>query len=167
MHVNYFFDGFDDTCNYGKYSDGTFPPFLGRIVPTRSKINSSFSSSPMLSHNFSWEIRKTYIRPALQWVLRGLIRSAHLVEMKSHVSTGKLPGTRSDDRWLLLNNAYYYSNSIIPFHTLDVKELHRRKRSEIVSARNNEDEVELSDYEKLRAERVARNAERLKKLGLV
>jgi hypothetical protein len=42
----------------------------------------------------------------------------------------------------------------------------RRLRANNEEAASSEDEAELSAYEKLRAERVARNAERLKALGL-
>jgi hypothetical protein len=44
--------------------------------------------------------------------------------------------------------------------------MQRRRRGNIPREEESEEEVEMSEYEKLRAERVARNAERLKALGL-
>merc|ERR1712161_117539 len=96
----------NEIFEYGKFNDGTFPPYLGRIVPTQEGM-------------------------------------------------------------ILVNHVYFQCNSIIPLDILDAKEMQRRKRSENASTvAQEEDEVELSEYEKLRAERVARNQERLKMLGL-
>ena len=58
-----------------------------------------------------------------------------------------------------------------PFEVLDVKEMQRRKRAEALTEKEQKEEeereaVELSAYEKMRADRVARNKERLKLLGL-
>jgi hypothetical protein len=63
---------------------------------------------------------------------------------------------------------YYIDETLQPFETLNLKEISRRKRANDVldQASSANDEVELSAYEKARAERVARNAERLQSLGL-
>jgi hypothetical protein len=47
-----------------------------------------------------------------------------------------------------------------------VRGLQRRKRAGNIAEEEEEDDYEMSEYERLRAERVARNAERLKALGL-
>ena len=68
---------------------------------------------------------------------------------------------------IIPNHVYCYDSTLKPFEQLDVKELQREKRAnQGAGASESEDEVELSEYEKLRAERVARNNERLKMLGL-
>ena len=130
--------------DYGSYVNTSFPPFLGRVMP---------SLGPENVEDVTWEIRTPYVLPAIRWVLRGLVDSGHLTEVGAGV--------------LLTNNIYYADDSLQPFDVLDVKEMQRRKRANAASGEEeSEEEVEMSEYEKLRAERVARNAERLKALGL-
>ena len=129
----------------GIYTDGSFPPYLGRIVP----------SSPQ-SVDVTWEIRAQFVVPALRWVLRGLVQSEHLVEWEPFSLS-----SYETDCTLLANHAYYHNEAKTPFEILDV----RRKKANAVEEEEVE-EVELSAYEKMRAERVARNKEKLKALGL-
>lgn len=129
---------------YGSYADSSFPPFLGRVIP---------SLSPGKLEDVTWEIRAPYVLPAIRWILRGLIHSGHLSEVEPDV--------------LMTNDIYFADDSQQPFDVLDMKEMQRRKRANAASEEEeSEEEVEMSEYEKLRAERVARNAERLKALGL-
>ena len=100
--------------------------------------------------NGTWEIRSQYVNAAVRWVLRGLVASNHL-----HL----------DDNQYLVNNAYYIDPLVDPLDQLDTREIQKRKKT-AKAEESDEEEVELSAYEKLRAERVARNAERLKALGL-
>jgi len=160
----------NEIFEYGKFNDGTFPPYLGRIVPTKCPHSlSSKSYGEFAYDNVSWEIRTPFVIPALRWVIRGLINSGHLVELEP-LSLGRTDGggiIPTQEGMILVNHVYFQCNSIIPLDILDAKEMQRRKRSENASTvAQEEDEVELSEYEKLRAERVARNQERLKMLGL-
>jgi hypothetical protein len=129
---------------YGSYVNGSFPPFLGRVFP---------SVAPYVQSAVTWEIRAPYVIPAIRWVLRGLIHSGHITELDSGV--------------ILTNGIYFTDASQRPFDELDVKEMQRRKRANTAGEESeSEEEFEMSEYEKLRAQRVARNAERLKALGL-
>jgi len=132
----------------GRYSDDSFPPYLGRVVPA-SGVDDGV-----------WEIREPYIVPAIQWVIRGLINSSHLTAIDD---AGSDPVNTNA---VIVNNAYYVDVNSEPFEVLDSRELNRRKRADQEADVSSEEEVELSEYEKQRAERVARNAERLKALGL-
>jgi hypothetical protein len=80
------------------------------------------------------------------------VHSGHLTEVDTDV--------------LLTNDVYFTDDSQQPYDILDMKEMQRRRRGNIPREEESEEEVEMSEYEKLRAERVARNAERLKALGL-
>ena len=138
-----------DTASHdgvGLYSDGSFPPFLGRIIP---------NGNPSCN-DVAWEIRPNFVVPALRWVLRGLIASEHLAEWESSSLS-----SYESETILLTNHAYYYNEAKVPYEVLDS----RRKKSN-VAEEEEEEEVELSAYEKMRAERVARNKEKLKALGL-
>jgi hypothetical protein len=65
---------------------------------------------------------------------------------------------------LTSSNAYYWNkSSIIPF---DIEEVVKKRQSKVAESESEEEEVELSEYEKARLERVARNQERLRQLGL-
>ena len=140
----------DDELPIGSFSYGSFPPFLGRMVPVS-----------LAKHGkFSWEIRAPFQVPALRWVIRGLIQSGHIGELEPLEQESMASGV------IMANHVYYTDNSLQPFEVLDSKELARRRRANNEEAESSEDEVELSAYEKLRAERVARNTERLKALGL-
>jgi hypothetical protein len=110
--------------------------------------------APDKLEDVTWEIRDSYVLPAIHWVLRGLVQSGHLAELDTDV--------------LLTNDIYFSDDSQQPFDVLDMKEMQRRKRATLAGydEQESEEEVEMSEYEKLRAERVARNAERLKALGL-
>eukprot|EP00934_Nitzschia_sp_Nitz4_P001004 Nitzschia sp. Nitz4//scaffold34_size148208//129444//134234//NITZ4_002995-RA/size148208-processed-gene-0.55-mRNA-1//-1//CDS//3329548840//1004//frame0 len=133
--------------NYGEYTNGSFPPYLGHVVPNAS------------ANDLSWEIRAPFVVPALRWVLRGLVNSGHLTAMD--------PLTPDFSSGVLLSNDIYYCDSSIqPFEVLDLRELQRKKRAVKTGESESEEELEMSEYEKARAERVARNAERLKALGL-
>lgn len=138
----------------GMYADGSFPPYLGRVVPLSMSYDVSDAGS------LQWEIRETYLVQALRWVLRGLIQSEHVHEYES-VETAKDSGT------ILPNHVYYLDPQQEALDVVDSKELSRRKRATNAAAEVSSDEdVEMSEYEKMRAERVSRNAERLKALGL-
>ncbi|GAX12049.1 hypothetical protein FisN_8Lh149 [Fistulifera solaris] len=143
-----------DCSEVGLYAEGSFPPYLGRVVPLSTNYDLNDAGSQQ------WEIRETYLVPALRWVLRGLIHSEHVHEYES-VETAKDSGT------ILPNHVYYLDPQLEPLDVVDSKELTRRKRATNAAAEESSDEdVELSAYEKMRAERVSRNAERLKALGL-
>jgi len=79
-------------------------------------------------------------------------------------------GTSNNDTsagMIVTNDIYYWDPESTPFQILDTRVLQRKKRAGgKFDDESSEDEVEVSEYEKLRAERVARNAERLKALGL-
>jgi hypothetical protein len=133
--------------SFGLYANGSFPPYLGRVVPITGLTE------------VSWEIRAPFVVPALRWVLRGLIHSGHLTAvepMTTDLSSGII----------MTNDIYYWDTSLQPFEVLDLKELQRKKRTNKEMDDESEEDIELSEYETLRAERVARNAERLKALGL-
>jgi hypothetical protein len=137
----------EEGSSIGLYSVGAFPPYLGRVVPVTGKSE------------LSWEVRTAFLIPALRWVLRGLIQSDHLTTIEP-MSTDMTSGV------VLTNDAYYFDAKMTPFEVLNLKELQRRKRANKSDDEESEEDIELSEYEKLRAERVARNAERLKALGL-
>ena len=173
----------------GTYASGSFPPYLGRVI---SSSSSSFSSSDgdnggcsSISPSIVWEIREQYLIPALRWIMRGLVRSGHLDEVDGSLSEGALEdaalrsGTSLGSGIVVPNHEYYYNNNNIsnenvrPFDVLDEKEI-LRKRRQIAAADGSggggaetvDEKVELSEYEQMRAARVARNADRLKALGL-
>ncbi|KAL3916572.1 MAG: hypothetical protein SGILL_005115 [Bacillariaceae sp.] len=132
---------------YGAYVNGAFPPYLGRVAPSKN------------SHGMMWEIRSNFAVPALRWIIRGLINSGHLTAvepMTSDVTSGVV----------IKNDIYFWDPKEQPFEVLDVRGLQRRKRAGNVAAEESEDEYEMNEYERLRAERVQRNADRLKMLGL-
>lgn len=138
----------------GLFSEGSFPPYMGRVVP---------EVGPGTDDNIrvTWEVRAPYVVPALRWVLRGLIQSEHLTTVE------EMPTDSSSGGAIVANHAYHLDPSLNPFEIVDQKEMQRRKRAnQEEEEEDSEDEIELSEYEKLRAERVARNAERLKALGL-
>jgi len=143
-----------DVGNIGRFSDGSFPPYLGRVVPLHSPCDQSAETV--------WEIRPPYVLAALRWVIRGLIQSEHLSEVEGMTTDNLNSGV------VLANHVYFWDSSLDPFDVLDQKELQRRKRANQDGGGNDEseEEIELSEYEKLRLARVARNAERLKALGL-
>jgi hypothetical protein len=138
-----------DGNSFGMYEGASFPPYLGRIVPIADD-----------STEVSWEIRDSFVVPALRWILRGLIASGHLTELEPMVAN-------TSQGILITNDVYFNDGKLQPFEILDLKELQKRKRANRESNDSESDEdIELSEYEKLRAQRVARNAERLKALGL-
>lgn len=132
----------------GIYTDGSFPPYLGRIVP-------SMKSSSQ-GHDVTWEIRAQFVVPAIRWILRGLVHSEHFTEWEPF----SLQSYETESA-LLVNHAYYQNDARIPYEVLVA-----RKKNVAEQEEEEEEEVELSAYEKMRAERVARNAEKLKALGL-
>jgi hypothetical protein len=131
---------------YGSFAGASFPPYLGRVVP-----------SSLEGEDLSWEIRSDYVVPAVRWILRGLIQSGHLTEIEP--LTLDAPHTSG---MVMTSDVYFCDHSQRPFDLLEL----RRKKKDEGEGDSSEDEIELSEYEKLRAERVARNAERLKMLGL-
>lgn len=153
--------------NLGKYAEGSFPPYLGRVIP-------AFTSMPDYSDNVVWEIREQYMIPALRWILRGLVKSGHLEEVDGSLSEGAVAEDVRGAAFsfgagvVVPNHEYYYNEKFAPFEVLNEKEILRKRRLGMVADddSSSEEEVELSAYEKMRAERVARNAERLKALGL-
>ncbi len=154
----------------GKYADGSFPPYLGRILPSSSS-SSSFDCEE--DDAIVWEIREQYLIPALRWVLRGLVRSGHLEEVDSSLSEGVLDDAQTRTYFgagiVMPSHEYYYNQNYSPLDVLDEKEILRKRRQTAVAVdddKGSKEEVELSEYEQMRAERVARNAERLKALGL-
>jgi hypothetical protein len=135
------------TGKYGMYTNGSFPPYLGHVSPFKNR------------HSVMWEIRSPLVVPAIRWVIRGLIHSGHLTAlepMTSDITSGVM----------IKNDIYYWDPTLQPFEVLDVRGLQRRKRADNAEEDESEDDFEMSDYEKARAERVARNAERLRSLGL-
>lgn len=128
---------------YKFYNKDIFPPFLGNISPLTGK----------------WEIRSHLVLPALLWVVRGMIHSGYL-----GCDDGTTANNLTSLTPLTLSNAYYWNkSSIIPF---DIEEVVKKHQSKVVESESEEEEVELSEYEKARLERVARNQERLRQLGL-
>ena len=82
-------------------------------------------------------------------------------------STTRDSSTTKDSSTILPNHVYYLDPEQEPLEVVDSKELTRRKRATNAAAEASSDEdIELSAYEKMRAERVSRNADRLKALGL-
>jgi Bromodomain. len=132
---------------FGIYSDGSFPPFLGRVVPETSQK----------SFDVTWEIRSPFVIPALRWVIRGLVASGHLSEWEKFSLS-----SYENEALILANHAYFYNETKAPYDVLQTK----RKKTATLEDEEEEEEVELSAYEKMRAERVARNREKLKALGL-
>jgi len=142
---------------FALYSSGSFPPYLGRVVPSKNQ------------HGFTWEIRPPFAVPALRWVIRGLVVSGHLTAIEPMFGgSGGLSNHDASSGVILSNDVYYWNpETCRPFEVLDTRVLQRKKRAgKFDGDDSSEDEVEMSEYEKLRAERVARNAERLKALGL-
>jgi len=131
------------SLNYGSFHKHIFPPYLGRVCPKTCK----------------WEIRSQSLQEAVRWVIQGLLQSGHL--------GGDIDGI-STSTSITISNAYYASYKVV--RPLDVVETLNRKSG----GKNNKDEdiveeendIEISAYEAARRERVARNQERLKALGL-
>ena len=104
------------------------------------------------------------ISSSLRWIPCGLFLSGHLVEWEP----ASLESNVEAEASVMTNHVYYQNKLFVPLGVLDVKEMQRRKR---IGANEKEEEeeketVELSAYEKMRAECVARDKERLKELGL-
>eukprot|EP00543_Licmophora_paradoxa_P005523 CAMPEP_0202442058 /NCGR_PEP_ID=MMETSP1360-20130828/1543_1 /ASSEMBLY_ACC=CAM_ASM_000848 /TAXON_ID=515479 /ORGANISM="Licmophora paradoxa, Strain CCMP2313" /LENGTH=872 /DNA_ID=CAMNT_0049057301 /DNA_START=30 /DNA_END=2648 /DNA_ORIENTATION=- len=132
----------------GVYEKNSFPPYLGRLVPT---------GGPTASDS-TWEIREDYVVAAVRWVLRGLIGSGHLAALEPLSLDAPL-----SSGVIMANDIYYFNPTLKPFDQL---ELRRKKKDAEGGGDSSEEEIELSEYEKLRKDRVARNQERLKMLGL-
>jgi hypothetical protein len=125
-----------------------FPPYLGRVCPTTGR----------------WEIRTSCLYPALRWVIQGLIYSGHLgAEFGRNFPDEGSPSL--DQSHVFVSNAYYYNKAQRrPFDLL--RPPPKNKSNQAAEEEESEEEVELSEYEKARLDRVARNQERLKLLGL-
>ena len=139
-------------ADWGMYSDTGFPPYLGSVLTETTTSRDRVSST--------WQIRSSFLVPALRWIIRGLIQSEHLGDLEPVTLESLQSGV------VVSNHAYFVDSLMEPFEVLDLRELQRRKRANMDDAEESEDDIELSEYEKLRQERVARNAERLKALGL-
>jgi len=128
------------------FANNVFPPWLGSVAHGR------------------WEIRPPYINSAVQWVLRGLVESGHIIE------TDELGG--GSNGAVMLANAYWRGYSA--FDVLDdgnkraaaVKKSRKAEEEEALERQKEKEASEMGEYERMRAERVARNQERLKALGL-
>lgn len=149
----------------GTYANGSFPPYLGRVLPSSSSDGEDGDA-------IVWEIREQYLIPALRWVLRGLVWSGHLNEVDYSLSEGVLEDAPSRSHYgagtVTPSHEYYYNQTFAPFDVLDEKEIMRKRRQGAAADAAPPPEIaaELSEYEQMRAARVARNAERLKALGL-
>ncbi|GMH91333.1 hypothetical protein TL16_g12027 [Triparma laevis f. inornata] len=148
---------------FNKNFHNNFPPYLGSV-----------GEDP--KGGIVWEIRKAHIVPALRHVLRGMIQSGHVFEIESIGVNKNSPGGGT------VSAANYYIPSV-PFSILPRKPpSNKGKRKKLngpgyVAEGESEDGpgeekvedepvVEMSDYEKARVERVARNNAYLKSLGL-
>lgn len=168
-------EGFASTV--GTFADDSFPPYLGRIVPVTTGVASDLSGPSrdgmalIDNANVVWEIREPFLGAAIRWVIRGLVRSGHLSEVEPMDGTsGDLRGPEKVDSSgvVIASNAYCRDASNVPYDVLDVREMMRKRRMERQAEEesSSEEEVEMSAYEKMRLERVKRNEERLKALGL-
>ena len=168
-------EGFASTV--GTFADDLFPPYLGRIVPVTTGVASDLSGPSrdgmalIDNANVVWEIREPFLGAAIRWVIRGLVRSGHLSEVEPMDGTsGDLRGPEKVDSSgvVIASNAYCRDASNVPYDVLDVREMMRKRRMERQAEEesSSEEEVEMSAYEKMRLERVKRNEERLKALGL-
>ena len=132
----------------GIFTDSSFPPFLGRVVPN---VNDD-------TDQVTWEINPEFIVPAIRWVLRGLVASGHIIEWEQNSLS-----SYDNESLLLINHVYFYNGNKCPYEVL----VKRKKAMQAMEEEEeSEEEVEMSAYEKMRAERVARNKEKLKALGL-
>jgi Bromodomain len=131
---------------YGSFANGSFPPYLGRVLPC---------SVDGLGDK--WEIKSDYLLCAVRWIIRGLIQSGHVTEFEPLSIDAPLTSGV-----IMASDVYFCDETSQPFHMLEIR---RKKKDEGVDE-SSEDDIELSEYERLRAERVSRNAERLKILGL-
>lgn len=127
------------------FSKNVFPPYLGRICPLTKK----------------WEIRAQHVHRALRWIIQGMIHSGHL-GLENPKSTTETT-SHGDGYSVVISNAYFCNDTISPF---DVLRQTPRRNNLAEERAELKDEVELSEYEKARLDRVARNHERLKLLGL-
>jgi hypothetical protein len=142
--------GEETKSGVGIYSAGAFPPYLGSFFPLAEEGSGH------------WEIRSPLVVPALRWVIRGLVESEHLGSIEPLSEESTKTGV------VIPNNIYYYDDSLSPLDVCDQKEFSRRRKAQQEGAADSDEDegLELSEYEKLRQDRVARNAERLRALGL-
>jgi hypothetical protein len=112
------------------------------------------SASFATSDKVTWEIREECMVASLRWVIRGLIQSEHLTQFGPRKTLSGL-GV------IVPSHIYYIDESEVPFDILDVKELTHQKWATDAQDQSSEDEVQLSEYKKARAECVARNAQKL------
>jgi hypothetical protein len=109
-----------------------------------------------------WEIRKDLAQQALLHVLRGLVQSQHIFEV-SPISNPKEEG--------MVCVANYYLPGV-PYSVYP--KIDRRKRLKLegasasgpVGGESSDEEEEMTEYEKARAEKMARNKAFLQSLGL-
>ena len=154
-----------------QYANGSFPPYLGRVVPMIPICQKDGEVKGQKNYvpTQKWEIRESFVLPALRWIIRGLLYSEHLVQVADGSGSPLLEPllSQSENALLLPNHVYFIDDSTAPFDVLDIKEMTRRKKQRnTATTEDSEDEIELSEYEKARAERVARNTQRLQALGL-
>ena len=126
-----------------------WPPYLGRIGQNDTG-------------GMVWEIRKDLAQQALLHVLRGLVQSQHIFEV-SPISNPKEEG--------MVCVANYYLPGV-PYSVYP--KIDRRKRLKLegasasgpVGGESSDEEEEMTEYEKARAEKMARNKAFLQSLGL-
>jgi Bromodomain len=162
-------DAKDASNVIAQYSSGSFPPFLGRVVPMIPLCQKSEEGEASCVPMQKWEIRESMVLPALRWIIRGLLYSEHLVQIADGSGNPLRESllSQSENTVVLANHVYFIDDTETPFDVLDIKEMTRRKKQRnAATTEDSEDEVELSEYEKARAERVARNTQRLQALGL-
>ena len=151
----------------GTFTNGSFPPYLGTVSMSSPPNRTTGGIAGGSARPLLWEIRPEYIVPALRWVLRGLVHSGHITALDPLTSDSWQSGV------IMTNDVYRCNNSTIdefgsgPFDIFEAnKKTARRKGDGDGDSDDEEEEVEMSEYERQRADRVARNAERLKMLGL-
>jgi Bromodomain len=162
-------DEIDATSSISHYSSGLFPPYLGRVVPMIPLCQNNHEGDANYTLIQKWEIRESMVLPALRWIIRGLLHSEHLVQIADGSGNPLRESllSQSENAVVLPNHVYFIDDTETPYDVLDVKEMTRRKKQRTTATtEDSEDEVELSEYEKARAERVARNTQRLQALGL-
>ena len=127
-----------------------WPPYLGRIGQNDTG-------------GMVWEIRKELAQQALLHVLRGLVQSQHIFEV-SPISKPKEEG--------MVCVANYYLPGI-PYSVYPKIDRRKRLKLEGASAPGGgegsdaaEEEEEMTEYEKVRADKMARNQAFLQSLGL-
>lgn len=119
------------------------PPWLGSIVDGKY-----------------WEIRKPFLIPAIRWVVRGLIASGHC-DPSEDFTGGQFSGA------VIPSNLYFKGNPWTVEANLQKQKKQIMEREAKQKRQEEEANRELNDYEKARLERIERNNEKLRSLGLL